>query len=118
MSFPKLVLPTMRQRMTRGVPDPVMEKPDVFALRDLLAADWADGRLALARQQYVNADITQDLDLLVSVYDETGSRSSMLCRSSLAREMDPERETRRPGGFHNFSLQPGWTRPVTVEIEP
>ena len=68
----------------------------------------------LARQQYVEEDPSQDMNLILSVYGADGQRSTMECRCSLGRETLPERF------FYgrNNQLQPGWTRPVTVTIEP
>ena len=77
--------------------DPVMEAPEQEDLRELVSADWADGRLVLARQQYIEEDITQDLDLLLSIYDENGSRSTMVSRCSVGREITPERDKRTLG---------------------
>lgn len=94
--------------------DPVLQAPEHFDIRDLVSADWSDGRLVLARQQDVEEDITQDLDLLLSVYDENGSRSTMVSRCSLGRENDPERHFRQYHGTGHFPLLPGWTEPVKV----
>ena len=92
--------------------DPVMQDTEA------ISADWADGRLVLARQQYVEEDIAQDLDLLLSVYSEDGSRSTMVSRCSIGREIDPERDQRKFYTPRDFALRPGWTRPVTVQFAP
>ena len=98
--------------------DPVMEAPEQEDLRELVSADWADGRLVLARQQYIEEDITQDLDLLLSIYDENGSRSTMVSRCSVGREITPERDKRTFYTVWDFPLRPGWVRPVTVQFAP
>ena len=92
--------------------DPLMQDTEA------ISADWADGRLVLARQQYVEADVAQDLDLLLSVYSEDGSRSTMVSRCSIGREITPERDKRTFYTVWDFSLRPGWTRPVAVEFAP
>ena len=92
--------------------DPVVETSEP------ISADFRDGRLIVARQQYVEEDVTQDLDLLLSVYDESGSRSTMVSRCSVGREITPERDKRTFYTVWDFSLRPGWTRPVTVEFAP
>ena len=97
--------------------DPVLQAPEHFDIRELVSADWSDGRLVLARQQDADEDITQDLDLLLSVYGEDGSRSTMASRCSLGRENDPERHFRQYHGTGGFPLLPGWTEPVKVCFE-
>ncbi len=97
--------------------DPVLAAPEHQDLRELVSADWSDGRLVLARQQDAEEDITQDLDLLLSVYDENGSRSTMVSRCSLGQENDPERHFRQYHGTGGFPLLPGWTEPVKVCFE-
>lgn len=92
--------------------DPVAETSEP------ISADFHDGRLVLARQQYIEEDITQDLDLLLSIYDESGSRSTMVSRCSVGREITPERDKRTFYTVWDFPLRPGWTRPVTVEFAP
>ena len=107
---------TLRMQVTTAG-DPVLQAPAHQELRELVSADFRDGRLVLARQQYVEADVTQDLDLLISVYDETGSRSTMVSRCSVGQEIDPERDKRKFYTPRDFALRPGWTRPVTVSFE-
>ena len=92
--------------------DPVMQDTEA------ISADWADGRLVVARQQYIEEDIMQDLDLLLSIYDENGSRSTMASRCSVGREITPERDKRTFYTVWDFPLRPGWTRPVTIQFEP
>ena len=94
--------------------DAVFAPPLPLQFRDLLSACAQDGRLVLARQQYVPEDPSQDMNLILSVYGADGQRSTMECLCSLGRETLPERY------FYgrNNQLQPGWTRPVTVTIEP
>ena len=106
---------TLRMQVTTAG-DPVLQAPEHQELRELVSADFRDGRLVLARQQYVEADVTQDLDLLLSVYDESGSRSTMVSRCSIGREINPERDKRKFYTPRDFALRPGWTRPVTVEF--
>ena len=98
--------------------DPVLAAPEHQELRELVSADWADGRLVIARQQDEEADITQALDLLLSVYSADGSRSTMVSRSSLGQENDPARHFRQYHGTGRFPLLPGWTNPVSVRFEP
>ena len=97
--------------------DAVFAPPLPLQFRDLLSACAQDGRLVLARLQDADEDITQDLDLLLSVYDENGSRSTMVSRCSLGRENDPERHFRQYHGTGGFPLLPGWTEPVKVCFE-
>ncbi len=97
--------------------DPVLVAPAHQDLRELVSADFRDGRLVLARQQYLEEDMTQDLDVLLSVYSADGSRSTMVSRCSIGREIDPERESRYEHGMTHFPLRPGWTRPVIVRFE-
>lgn len=97
--------------------DPVLQAPAHQDLRELVSADFRDGRLVLARQQYLEEDLTQDLDVLLSVYGADGSRSTMVSRCSIGREIDPERESRYEHGMTHFALRPGWTRPVIVRFE-
>ena len=51
------------------------------------------------------------------VYDENGSRSTMVSRCSLGWENDPERHFRQYHGTGGFPLLPGWTEPVKVCFE-
>ena len=94
--------------------DAVFAPPLPLQFRDLLTACAQDGRLVLARQQYVEEDPAQDMDLILSVYGADGQRSTMECRCSLGRETLPVRYF----NGRNNQLQPGWTQPVEVTIEP
>ena len=107
---------TLRTQV-QTVGDPVLAAPEHQELRELVSADWSDGRLVIARQQDEEADITQALDLLLSVYSADGSRSTMVSRSSLGQENDPARHFRQYHGTGRFPLLPGWTEPVKVCFE-
>lgn len=108
---------TLRTQV-QTVGDPVLAAPEHQELRELVSADWSDGRLVIARQQDEEADITQALDLLISVYSADGSRSTMVSRSSLGQENDPARHFRQYHGTGRFPLLPGWTNPVSARFEP
>lgn len=92
--------------------DPALEPPPYFDLQDMLAADFSGGRLVLARQQFVDGDPSQDMDLILSVYGADGRRSTMVSRCSLAAETLPERY------YHgrNTQISPCWDTPLAVTI--
>ena len=72
-------------------------------------------RLALAQPAAEDEDLTQDLDWVLSVYDEGGARSTMRCRCSLGQEIVPE--WRRAGPENAKIIQPWWFDALHLELE-
>lgn len=94
--------------------DPALEQDARLEPWETITAALADGRLVLARQP-MEEDASRDVDLILSVYDESGARHSMESRCSLRREIDPERNWRHYH-FGNYPLLPSWQEPVRIEI--
>ena len=94
--------------------DPALEHQEPWTY---ITADYRDDRLALVRLMYGDDDTTRDMDLVVSVYDETGSRSTMESRCSLGRENDPTwARTFHEYHLYDPAVQPAWIDPVRVEV--
>lgn len=105
------------EKQMNAADDPALTQTDYMEPWEQITADYWDGRLALVRLQFADGDITQDMDLVISVYAEDGARSTMESRCSLGQDNDPELMFREYHHTNYPPIQPAWTDPVQVEID-